>query len=517
MSSSDKILCRVYSSVGINGSLSIKNSAVMRFELLLILLFSLLLGGCFQQQTKPDEGAKTYKVSPRKHYPPVKPIHQDPSAVLENLLSKGLGDIQFSYSPLPQNLPKETDVWRRIPKGFSLLEGIEQQHFARSLNRFDHAQRYFDTLGEKAKPYLHHIVEEIEKRGMPMEIALLPAIESNFVPQAVSPYSAVGLWQFIPSTGRLFGLKQNAWYDGRRDVFASTDAALDYLQTLHDSLDNDWLHAIAAYNCGEGCVRKAIAKNQAKGLPTDYWSLPLPSETKKYIPSLMALSAVVQNPDAYGVDLPKIDNEPYLVSVPTEGQVDLRKVAKAAGLEQSELKKLNPGFKHWVTDPKGPHNLLLPLENANIFRQGQTEEDIYVSISKPPYSAKAKEKSKKTSYAGKTRQHYISRGDSLSNLAKRYGVSVRDICRANGITTKTTLDLGKRLIIPAKTRTSRLAKKEAKKVVEKKEKKHTIRKGDTLASLAKRYKISIEALCRLNRISKKTILNIGKVLKIPYL
>jgi len=466
----------------------------------IVLLLSLFLTACFQS-TKPN----TAKQLNTSYQPAIKSIQKDPKAVLENLFSKGLDDIRFSYSPLPSSLPKDSDVWQRIPKGFSLLKGIEEKHFARSLNRFNKAQRYFNTLGEKAKPYLHHIVEEVAKRGMPMELALLPAIESNYVPYAVSPYSAVGLWQIIPSTGRSFGLKQNAWYDGRRDIIASTDAALDFLEVLYQNLDHNWLHAIAAYNCGEGCVRRAIAKNRAKGLPTDYWSLPLPAETKKYIPRLMALSTVVQNPGAFGINLPKIDNKPYLISVPTLGQVDLRKAAKAAGLKQSELKKFNPGFKHWVTDPKGPHNLLLPLENANLFQQRQADEDIYVSIKKPPYRPKSKK------YRGKTRHHYISRGDTLYSLAKRYGVKVRAITRANGISSKTTLALGKRLIIPAKKSHHK------KRTHSRGKKKHKIRKGDTLASLAKRYRTSVKAICRLNRIGKKTILNIGRILKIPYL
>ncbi len=485
-----------------------------RFPLIIIL--SLLLSACFQTTSKKSQAQKPS----RDLYPAeLKSIQKDPNAVLDNLLSKGLDDIRFNYSPLPSSLPKVSDVWERIPKGFSLLNGIEQKHFARSLNRFNKAQRYFNYIGKRAKPYLHHIVEEVAKRGMPMELALLPAIESSYMPHAVSPYRAVGMWQIIPSTGRSFGLKQNAWYDGRRDIVASTDAALDFLETLYKNLDNNWLHAIAAYNCGEGCVRRAIAKNRAKGLPTDYWSLPLPKETKKYIPKLMALSTVVQDPEAYGVDLPKIDNKPYLISVPTEGQVDLRKAAKAAGLGQKELKKLNPGFKHWVTDPKGPHNLLLPLENANLFYQRKNEKGIYVSVSKPPYQAKSKTKrkgKKKKKYQGKKRHHYISQGDTLYKLAKRYGVNVRSLARANGISSKATLALGKRLIIPAKSKKKSKDKKK-KPQVTKRNKKHKIRKGDTLAALAKRYSTSINAICRLNRIGKKTILNIGQVLKIPYM
>ena len=219
--------------------------------------------------------------------------------------------------------------------------------------------RYLSTVTDRASSYLFLVMEELDKRKMPMELALLPMIESSYDPHAYSPAQAAGLWQFVPTTGREFNLRQTNWYDGRRDITASTKAAINYLNRLHDMFNGDWLLALAAYNAGEGTVSRAIERNQKLGLPTDYWNLPLPQETRDYVPKLLALSQVVSTPEAYGVNLTPIANEPYFEAVAINDRLDLTRVAAFANIDEDELIQLNPAFKKRMT-VDGPKQLLVP-------------------------------------------------------------------------------------------------------------------------------------------------------------
>ena len=214
---------------------------------------------------------------------------------------------------------------------------------------------------------MYHVVTEVEARGMPLEFALLPVVESAYEPFAYSVSRAAGLWQFIPGTGVRFGLKQDWWYDGRRDVIESTRAALDYLQALHDQFDGDWLLAIAAYNVGEAWVQRAIDYNRAHGRPTDFWHLKLPAETRAYVPKLLAMKRLMAEPERYGLEFAAIPNEPYFAVIDTGSQIDLKVAAQLAGTSYDELVALNPGFNRWATDPDGPHRMLVPIDNADAF------------------------------------------------------------------------------------------------------------------------------------------------------
>jgi membrane-bound lytic murein transglycosylase D len=279
-----------------------------------------------------------------------------------------------------------SDLWERIRNGMGLPRpraGIT------SLEWLSLKQAYFNVIVDRARPYLHHIVEEVERRDMPLEIALLPIVESAYQATADSPKGAAGIWQFIPGTGKRFGLKQNAWYDGRRDVMASTEAALDYLDTLYERFDGDWLLAIAAYNCGEGAVENAIERNRRLGLSTDFWSLDLPAETQEYIPKLLAISSIIADPSEYQLTLDPIPNRPYLKEVHIDGQINLDKVAALANMTVSELRSLNPGFKSSTTDPAGPHRLALPIHKAEKFQQRLAQLSIrqrLASLSPDPVS-----------------------------------------------------------------------------------------------------------------------------------
>jgi membrane-bound lytic murein transglycosylase D len=228
-------------------------------------------------------------------------------------------------------------------------------------------EKTLDKATVQATPYLYHIVEQLEKRNMPGELALLPIIESSFQPLATSNRGAAGIWQFIPSTGRHFGLKQDNWYDGRRDILASTKAALDYLQFLHKEFDENWMLALAAYNCGEGTVQRAINRNKRAGKPTTFWDLKLPKETKEYVPKFLALVEVVKNPEKHNVALASIENQPYFKLVNPGIHLNFKQAAKLSGVNITELKQLNPGYRRAGTHPKGPQQLLLPVANAEMF------------------------------------------------------------------------------------------------------------------------------------------------------
>ena len=254
------------------------------------------------------------------------------------------------------------DLWERIRDDltFSIPESYEDMD--RYRNRFVKNQHAVNRLSKSGQRYLFHTVKRAEELGVPVELALLPFVESEFDPYAQSLYGATGIWQFLPATGREWGLKTNWWYDGKRDVIASTEAALNFLIYLHQKFDNDWLLAIAAYNAGPGRVNRAIRENKRKGMATDFWSLRLPKETSAYVPKLLVLCELIKDPSGFGVILPSIANRPYFTKIETPGQVDLMQAADLAGMTPEAIYELNPGFSQWATDPSGPHYLFYPRE-----------------------------------------------------------------------------------------------------------------------------------------------------------
>lgn len=262
------------------------------------------------------------------------------------------------------------DIWGRLGQGFTLVDqnGLNAR-IERQRDWLLSKPGFLRTASLRAGPYLHFIAESLDVRGMPPELALLPIVESAYNPQANSVRDAAGLWQFMAATGRDFNLRQTAWYDGRRDVVASSKAAMDYLTRLHDQFDGDWLLAMAAYNAGEGTVGRAIAANRQRGLPTDYWHLSLPRETQDYVPRLLALSMLVREPGAYGVDLNPVANSPYFMAIELSRPVDLRQLASTAGIDEAVLLRLNPAFLRQRT-VDGPAHLLVPREQASQVKAG---------------------------------------------------------------------------------------------------------------------------------------------------
>jgi membrane-bound lytic murein transglycosylase D len=265
----------------------------------------------------------------------------------------------------PFDATAQADLWTRLRRGFAMPDLDTSLVHDRELwyaTRPDYVAR----MTERSSRYLFHVLEEVERRGLPTELALLPFIESAFNPEAMSIAKASGMWQFIPSTGRDFDLRQNIFRDDRRNVLASTRAALDYLQKLY-GMFNDWHLALAAYNWGEGSVQRAIARNQKAGKPTDYLSLRMPDETRYYVPKLQAVKNIIARPEAFGLELPPLENHPYFLSVAIERDIDVDLAARLAGMPMDEFKTLNPQMNRPVILAAGTPQLLLPYDNANRF------------------------------------------------------------------------------------------------------------------------------------------------------
>lgn len=399
-----------------------------------------------------------------------------------------------------QRCEVEHDLWERMRDGFALLEhNHERVRF--DLEWYQRHPAYLSRVVDRASPYMHLIVEELERRDMPMEIALLPVVESAFQPFAYSHGRAAGLWQFVPGTGRRFGLRQTWWYDGRRDVAEATRAALDYLQYLHRHFDGDWLHALAAYNSGEGTVGRAIRRNKRLGRPTDYWSLDLPRETEGYVPKLLAISTLVNNPPAHGVVLDSIPNEPYLTTVNVGSQIDLDLAAELAELSLEDIYLYNPGFNRWATDPQGPHKLLVPIENAEVFKQ---------NLAQYP---------KRERIAWK--RHRIRNGEVLGVLAEKYRTTVSLIRSVNGIRGN-NIRAGQTLIIPVARRNLErysLSASQRLQAVQNRRRngyklEYHVRAGDTLWEIARKYEVGVRQLAKWNGMAPRDPLKPGKKLVI---
>ena len=379
------------------------------------------------------------------------------------------------------------DLWDRIRNGFAMadlespLVGVRERWYASQ-------PEYLKRMIERSKLYLYYIVEEVERRGMPTEIALLPMVESAFNPMAYSRSHASGLWQFIPSTGKTFKLSQNWWADSRRDVVASTNAALDYLQALYE-LHGDWHLALASYNYGENGVARAIERNRAKGLPTDYLSLKMPPETRGYVPKLQALKNIISNPEAFGASFEPIPNEPYFVSVPTPSAIDIRLAATFAEMSVDELIALNPALNRPMIS--GPHTqmLVLPADRVDAFRRNLESYDQPLT-SWQPYTMKG--------------------GDSLGRLAAKHAIALSKLKLANGITSRTKVGPGFQLLLPLKGSgvgaqplpavfrpPVRSAPRRGGLV-------HVVKKGETLYGISRRYRVSTDNLLRWNHVGVLT-------------
>ena len=451
------------------------------------------------------------------------------------------------------------DLFDRMRAGFAFDE-VQEPAIDQQLAWFQHNPEYLERVFQRGQRYMYHIVTEVEARGMPTEFALLPVVESAYEPFAYSVSRAAGLWQFIPATGVRFGLKQDWWYDGRRDVIESTRAALDYLQALHDQF-GDWLLAIAAYNVGELGVQRAIDYNQAHGKPTDFWHLNLPAETRAYVPKLLAMKRLMAEPERYGLDFAPIPNEPYFAVIETGSQLQLTVAAQLAGTSYDELVALNPGYNRWATDPDGPHRMLVPIDNADAFEAALTtlapedrmryemhvveKRDTLASIARqydasaaviarindlpggrltpgetlkiPSVSVQLPDKvllaaarvDRPESDTGGRRQHQIvyrvRAGETLNSIARRHGMPVSTLARLNNLGTGDQLTKGQRLVIKASTRSFRgEGIKSGRRTL------YTVRRGDTVFSISKQFQVSVTQLKSWNGLNKNHKIRAGQ-------
>ncbi len=394
---------------------------------------------------------------------------------------------------------KHQDIWVRIQQNLTIPRNLSHPTTQTKLKFYASKQEFLDRVADRATPYLYHIVEELEKRNLPLDLALLPIVESAYQPFAHSPSRAAGIWQFIPGTGKLYGLKQNWWYDGRRDIVAATDAALRYLQKLHDDFNGDWLLALAAYNAGEGNVGRAVEKSLGRGKSGDFWSLHLTEETLGYVPSLMAVAEIIANPEKYNITLKPIPNKPYFEKIDAGSQIDLATVSELSGLTMDEIYTLNPGINKWATDPEGPHYFLIPVDRAASFKQ---------KLAALPADQRIKMQAVE-----------IKQGDSLGSIARRYRTDINTLKQINNLRSN-NIHAGHMLLIPSSQQPiSEYTLSQDVRTFDKLKPSgdgqsftYTIKSGDNLWDISQSYGVTIEQLCAWNGISKNTVLSPGRKL-----
>lgn len=324
----------------------------------------------------------------------------------------------------------QTDLLQRLRNGFAMPD-LHSTLVANRQAWYLNNPTYIKRVLERSKRYLYYIVSELEERGMPTELALLPIVESSYNPLAASPAKALGMWQFIPSTGKNYRLEQNWWMDQRRDIIASTKAALDYLQYIYE-MHGDWQLALASYNWGEGAVARAIAKNQAKGLPTDYQSLTMPEETRYYVPKLQAIKNIIAQPELYGLKLDPIPNRPYFGTVENPGDMDVALAAKFAEIPVDEFIALNPAYQRPVMPGSSKSPIIVPADKVQTFLSNL---DAHESQEKPLSAWKT---------------YTLKKGDKLETIANRYDISLAYLKQLNGISARTKVGPGFTLLVPGK-------------------------------------------------------------------
>ena len=387
------------------------------------------------------------------------------------------------------------DMWERIRRGFA-MPNIDGNLVDSRVQWYASRPDYIDRMSERSSRYIFYIVDELERRRMPSELALLPYIESAFNPQAVSHAKAAGMWQFMPATGRSFDLRQNLFRDDRRDVIASTNAALDYLESLHKQF-GDWHLALAAYNWGQGNVRRAIARNKAAGKGTGYLDLRMPAETRNYVPKLQAVKNIVSNPSAYSVDLPTIPNHPFFDAVTIERDIDVSLAAEFAGVSEADFRALNPSLKHPVILANGTPTILLPWDNAADFK-------IRLQAHSGPMASW-------TAFV-------VKRNMKPRDLAKQVGMSESELRQVNSIPPRMLVRKGSTVLIKrSANKTANVTEYVADNAQlalapEFSKLRVKVRKGDTLSGIARKYGVSVSAITKWNNLKSRSHIRIGQTL-----
>ncbi|WP_188629834.1 LysM peptidoglycan-binding domain-containing protein [Oceanisphaera marina] len=453
---------------------------------LCILSSALLLAGCQGLHSSGDQDSTGKEAADSQLY--------HTSSIYSSLqIHDRTADLGRAYSTVPHSSSNrqqrqqaevaQADLWLDLADKMQLDMPLDHPRVVAQRQWYLKHPGYMRSVSERARPFLYLIKEEIEKRNMPMELVLLPVVESTFDPKAYSHGHAAGLWQMLKGTGKNFGLHYDSWYDGRYDVMASTRAALDYLEYLNTFFDGDWVLALAAYNSGEGRVQRAMKANRRQGKPTDYWSLSLPKETQNYVPKLLALADILKHDSHYGMEVPALPNRPQLTVVEVEGQVDLNMAADLAGMNRGQLKELNPAYKRTATSPVRNAEILVPVAHAQGFE---------IAMADLPEQER------------KSYQHYQVRGgDSLGRIAQRHGTSIQAIRQANNLSSS-TIRVGQALMLPTPYAAT-AAVAPAGGV-------YKVKPGDSLSAIASRFSVSISELLRWNSLANKHTLRAGQSL-----
>jgi len=478
-----------------------------------------------------------------------------------------VADVDFTVS---DDLKVNDDLWQHIRDKLK-FDIPQNKRVIAQRNWYTKHPAYLDRVAKRAEPFMYYIVEQLEAHDMPIEMTLLPIVESAFDPFAYSHGRASGMWQFVPGTGKRFGMKQNWWYDGRRDFIASTDGAIKYLKYLNKFFDGDWLLALAAYNSGEGRVRRAMKNNARKNMPTDFWSLDLPKETRAYVPKLLALADIIKRPEDFKLKLYQLENKSVISKVDIGSQLDLAKAAELADITLAELQRLNSGFNRWATDPKGPHYLVIPTNKLEKFESGlaklskkdrlswqrykikngdslstiankfSTSSDLIRQVNNIkgsqiragkhlliPVAAKSlnsyilsqqqrlsKTKSKKQQ--GVKKVHQVKSGDTLWDIGRAYKVSTRSIAKWNGMAPRDTIKPGQKLVIwqksPTKVKFTQASYQGVEKAIMRNIN-YRVRRGDSFARIADKFNVTIKDIEKWNGLSRKDYLQPGQMLKL---
>ncbi len=482
-----------------------------RFTLKLLILISspLFISGCNETRAMLSDSSQTEEsvqtsVSTTDTEP--QPLTAAPA---ENTDETDAATIQAhlefdQFEDLYINDEGTHSIWPRLRAGFQLPEDIKHHSLQSELEWFAKHSEYMQRVMRRADPFLYYILEETEKRNLPTELVLLPIVESAYQPFAYSHGRASGIWQFIPSTGRLDGLKQNWWYDGRRDIYASTQAALNYMVNLNKLFKGDWMLALAAYNSGSGTVQRAIKRNKRLNKPTDFWHLKLPKETRAYVPKLLALKEIINNPTKYSVSLRCISDAPGFIQVKTSQQIDLALAAELAEIDIDTLYNYNPAFNRWATDPDGPHTLLLPVDAAEIFTTN------YAFLSADDHL--------------RWERHKIKSGETLGHIAKKYKTSVKHLKKVNNLHSN-NIRAGKYLMIPVASKNNAsysLSSPQRLKSTQSKQRggssstriNHSVQPGESFWSISRKYNVDMHKLAKWNGMAIRDPLKQGQKLVI---
>jgi membrane-bound lytic murein transglycosylase D len=460
------------------------------------LALALLLSAC-ASTTVPDAAPKTPVTAPitaaaaKPPAPVVEPVAQASLPVVEDALQPGVAvDLDDAKA--------KADLWVRVRGGFAMPE-LDNDLVRRAETWYSGRPDYVERMTTRGGRYLYHIVAEVEKRGMPLELALLPFIESAFNPQAMSSAKASGMWQFMPATGRDFDLRQNIFRDDRRDVLASTRAALDYLGRLH-TMFGDWHLALAAYNWGQGNVQRAIKRNEKAGLPTDYESLRMPDETRYYVPKLQAVKNIVLRPQAFSLSLPEIANHPYFLSVDIDRDIDVDIAARFAGMKTEEFKQFNPQLNKPVMLAAATEQILLPYDNADAFARN-------LAAHRGPLASW-------TAWV-------VPKTMKPADAARQVGMSEATLREINKIPPRMLVRQGSTLLVPRSAKRDQDVSEHladnasislAPDVPPLRRVSFKARKGETVASVAKRYKVSTSQVAQWNKVSAKASFKAGQAL-----